>query len=194
MDAIKRLEGYCLPLAVSSVDTDQIISSEYLKRVARTGFEEGLFREWRKEPDFVFNNPAYNRASILVTGSDFGTGSSREQAVWALQDYGFRAVISPSFGDIFRNNALRSGLLAIELELAAVQMLLQTVARQPMTRISIDVLDQTLAWPGTDLRFELDPFARRRFTEGLDDIEMTLGRMADVQRYESGRPEFMPRL
>jgi 3-isopropylmalate/(R)-2-methylmalate dehydratase small subunit len=184
--------GTALPLRRSNVDTDQIIPAEYLKRVTKTGFADGLFNAWRSDPAFVLNNPAHAGASILIAGPEFGTGSSREHAVWALRDGGFRAVIAPRFGDIFRGNALKDGLLPVELELAAVEELWDAVEADPALAVTVDLQAREVRagqriWP-----FELDDFSRWRLLEGLDDIGLTLRHEDAVGAYEQRRPEWMP--
>jgi 3-isopropylmalate/(R)-2-methylmalate dehydratase small subunit len=189
--------GVAMPLRRSDVDTDQIIPAEYLKRVTRTGFEDGLFNAWRADDGFVLNDPAYAGATILVAGHRFGVGSSREHAVWALQDYGFRAVIAPSFGDIFRNNALKGGLLPVVLQEKLVQELWILLEEQPGAELTVDLVDRVVRGPGTgpdDLRwpFPLDEHSRWRLMEGLDDIGLTLRHDADIARFEASRPSFKP--
>jgi 3-isopropylmalate/(R)-2-methylmalate dehydratase small subunit len=184
--------GTALPLRRSNVDTDQIIPAEYLKRVTKTGFADGLFNAWRADPDFVFNNPAYEGASILVAGPEFGTGSSREHAVWALRDGGFRAVIAPRFGDIFRGNALKDGLLPVELELAAVEALWAAVEANPALPVTVDLEAREVRAGDRSWAFHLDDFSRWRLLEGLDDIGLTLRHEELIGAYEEGRPEWMP--
>src|SRR2546423_2743029 len=187
MDAFTTHTGRAVPLRRSDVDTDQIIPAEYLKRVTRTGFEDGLFHSWRSDPDFILNDAQYASASILVAGHRFGVGSSREHAVWALQDYGFRAVIAPSFGDIFRNNALKGGLLPVELHEKSVQELWQLLAEESGLALAVDLVSREgrardSAGVGADNRvwpFQLDEHSRWRLLEGLDDIGLTL-RHADA--------------
>jgi 3-isopropylmalate/(R)-2-methylmalate dehydratase small subunit len=192
MDKFTVHTGTALPLRRSNVDTDQIIPAEYLKRVTRTGFADGLFNAWRADPEFVLNQPAYAGATILVAGPEFGTGSSREHAVWALRDWGFRAVIAPRFGDIFRGNALKDGLLPVELDLAAVQELWDAVEADPKLPVTVDlqtreVIAQQRVWP-----FQLDDFSRWRLLEGLDDIGLTLRHEARIERYERSRADWLP--
>jgi 3-isopropylmalate/(R)-2-methylmalate dehydratase small subunit len=182
--------GTAVPLRRSNVDTDQIIPAVYLKRVTRTGFEDGLFAAWREDPGFVLNDPTYAGASILVAGPEFGTGSSREHAVWALSDYGFRVVISPRFGDIFRGNSLKQGLLTVELPQAAVDTLWDTVEKSPTTTVEVDLAARevrcgTSSWP-----FALDDFSRWRLMEGLDDIGLTLRHEDAVAAFEAQRPSY----
>lgn len=184
--------GTGLPLRRSNVDTDQIIPAVYLKRVTRTGFADGLFSAWREDPGFVLNDPARAGASILVAGPEFGTGSSREHAVWALRDWGFRAVVAPRFGDIFRGNALKEGLLPVELELKAVEYLWDLVERDPSARITIDLQARQVRADGETWEFPLDDFSRWRLMEGLDDIGLTLRHEELVDAYESRRPAFLP--
>jgi 3-isopropylmalate/(R)-2-methylmalate dehydratase small subunit len=190
--------GVAMPLRRSDVDTDQIIPAEYLKRVTRTGFEDGLFNAWRADSGFVLNDPAYAGATILVAGHRFGVGSSREHAVWALQDYGFRAVIAPSFGDIFRNNALKGGLLPVVLQEKLVQELWILLEERPGVELTVDLVDRVLRGPASggeqELRwpFPLDEHSRWRLMEGLDDIGLTLRHEADIALFEASRPSFKP--
>jgi 3-isopropylmalate/(R)-2-methylmalate dehydratase small subunit len=182
--------GTAVPLRRSNVDTDQIIPAVYLKRVTRTGFEDGLFSAWREDPTFVLNDPAYAGASILVAGPEFGTGSSREHAVWALSDYGFRVVIAPRFGDIFRGNSLKQGLLTVELPQEAVDTLWSLIEDHPTTTVEVDLVTRevrcgTRQWP-----FALDDFSRWRMLEGLDDIGLTLRHEDAIGAFEAQRAEF----
>jgi 3-isopropylmalate/(R)-2-methylmalate dehydratase small subunit len=188
------ITGTGVPLDRSDVDTDQIIPSDWLKRVERTGFGEGLFGEWRENSDFVLNQDRFAGASVLVAGPNFGTGSSREHAVWALQDYGFTAVVSPRFGDIFRNNALKGGLVPVVVEPGIAERLLRAVDEDPTLEIVVDVEQRRLAVPalGIDVEFPLDDFTQYRLLNGLDDIGLTLRHEADIAAYERTRPEWMP--
>ncbi len=176
MEPITHVTGTAAPLRRSDVDTDQIIPAEWLKRVERTGFGEGLFGAWRKDKSFVLNDEAYRDAIILVAGPNFGTGSSREHAVWALTDHGFRAVISPRFGDIFRNNATKAGLVPVEVDAAVGETLMAAVEADPKLEITVDIVERTLRVPaiGIDVAFAMDDFTRYRLIEGLDDIGITL--------------------
>ena len=194
MQPIHIVTGTAAPLDRSDVDTDQIIPSDWLKRVERTGFGQGLFGEWRDERSFVLNQPEYAAATILVAGPRFGTGSSREHAVWALMDYGFAAVVSPRFGDIFRNNATKSGLLPVQVEPEVGAALLEAVAADPTLEITIDVERGTLSAPaaGIEATFPLDEFTRHRLLHGLDDIGLTLVHEADIDSYEATRPDRLP--
>ncbi|HTF12555.1 MAG TPA: 3-isopropylmalate dehydratase small subunit [Asanoa sp.] len=192
MDKFTVHTGTALPLRRSNVDTDQIIPAVYLKRVTRTGFQDGLFSAWREDPSFVLNDPSFSGASVLVAGPEFGTGSSREHAVWALRDYGFRAVVSPRFGDIFRGNALKEGLLPVELELPAVEELWALVEGDPTTRVTVDLQARELRAGDYVWSFPLDDFSRWRLLEGLDDIGLTLRHEADITEYEQHRPAFLP--
>lgn len=182
--------GTAVPLRRSNVDTDQIIPAVYLKRVTRTGFEDGLFAAWREDPDFVLNNPAYSGASILIAGPEFGTGSSREHAVWALCDYGFRVVISPRYGDIFRGNSLKQGLLTVELPLAAVEELWDLVEASPTTTVEVDLQGNQVRSAGRAWPFALDNFSRWRLLEGLDDIGLTLRHEDRISAFETHRPSY----
>jgi 3-isopropylmalate/(R)-2-methylmalate dehydratase small subunit len=185
--------GTALPLRRGNVDTDQIIPAVYLKRVTRTGFEDGLFSAWRSnEPDFVLNRVEYAGASVLVAGPDFGTGSSREHAVWALTDYGFRAVISPRFADIFRGNSLKAGLLTVELPERLVQRLWDDIERDPVTEVTVDLVERQVRWSGEAHGFELDDYTRWRLLEGLDDIGLTLRHAEAVAEYEKSRRPWLP--
>jgi len=187
--------GTAVPLRRSNVDTDQIIPAVYLKRVTRTGFEDGLFNAWRtNEPDFVLNQQQYRGATILVAGPDFGTGSSREHAVWALTDYGFKAVISPRFADIFRGNSLKAGLLTVVLDEKVVQRLWDDIEQDPSTEVTVDLVDRQVRWSGEVHGFELDDYTRWRLLEGLDDIGLTLRHADAVQEYESARKPWLPRI
>lgn len=182
--------GTAVPLRRSNVDTDQIIPAVYLKRVTRTGFEDGLFSAWREDPGFVLNNPAYAGATVLVAGPEFGTGSSREHAVWALSDYGFRVVISPRFGDIFRGNSLKQGLLTVELPQEAVDTLWAAVEADPKTAVEVDLVTRQVRAAGQVWPFALDDFSRWRLLEGLDDIGLTLRHEDSITAFESARPAF----
>jgi 3-isopropylmalate/(R)-2-methylmalate dehydratase small subunit len=194
MDAFITHTGRAVPLRRSNVDTDQIIPAVWLKQVSRTGFEKGLFAAWREDPGFVLNRPEYQGASILVAGPDFGTGSSREHAVWALQQYGFRAVVSARFGDIFRNNATKMGLLPIELPEADVEVLQDGIAADPAKEFTIDLERRELRChdSGGVLPFEIDDYTRWRLLEGLDDIGLTLRHADDITAYERNRRHWLP--
>jgi 3-isopropylmalate/(R)-2-methylmalate dehydratase small subunit len=193
MEAVKLLSGRAVPLRRSNVDTDQIIPAVYLKRITKTGFEDGLFRAWRdNDPDFVLNDDRYAGASILLAGAEFGTGSSREHAVWALRDYGFRAVIAPSFGDIFRGNSLKEGLVPVELPVASIEKLWAAVEADPGTVITVDIASRTVSGAGVRETFPLDDFAQSRLLEGLDDIDLTLREDAKIGAYEARRASFWP--
>ena len=184
--------GTAVPLRRSNVDTDQIIPAEYLKRVTRSGFEDGLFAAWRRDPDFVLNDSRYDGATVLVTGPDFGTGSSREHAVWALQDFGFKAVIAPRFGDIFRNNSLKGGLLPVVLDEQTVEKLQALAEADPRAEVTVD-LDQRQVRAGEiEASFDLDDYTRWRLMNGLDDIGLTLERADEIATYEAARPEWLP--
>jgi 3-isopropylmalate/(R)-2-methylmalate dehydratase small subunit len=194
MDPVRTITGHAVPLDRSDVDTDQIIPSDWLKRVERTGFGAGLFGEWRDDRSFVLNQPQYAGATILVAGPNFGTGSSREHAVWALTDYGFAAVVSPRFGDIFRNNATKSGLLPVQVDAAVGRALLDAVTADPGLEVTIDVERRVIAAPaaGIEAPFPLDDFTRYRLLEGLDDIGLTLRYDADIAAYEARRAAWLP--
>ena len=181
-----------MALRRSDVDTDQIIPSDWLKRVERTGFGAGLFGEWRADPGFVLNQAAYARASVLVAGENFGTGSSLEHAVWELQDYGFRAVVSPRFGDIFRNNALKGGLVPVQLTTEQVEALWSMVEADPSLEVTVDLGARELRAGDLVASFPIDDFTRWRLMEGLDDIGLTLRQEADIAAYEAVRPSHLP--
>ncbi|MCU1669613.1 MAG: 3-isopropylmalate dehydratase, small subunit [Blastococcus sp.] len=194
MDAFTTHTGTAAPLRRSNVDTDQIIPAEYLKRITRSGFEDGLFVAWRtNEPDFVLNQPQYADASVLVAGPDFGTGSSREHAVWALMDGGFRAVISSRFADIFRNNSTKSGLLTVVLPQAEVEALWAAIEADPATPVTVDLQANEVRYGGTTVPFEIDEYTRWRLLEGLDDVGLTERHMSDVQSYEATRAPWLPK-
>ncbi len=194
MEPVRRITGTALPLDRSDVDTDQIIPSDWLKRVERTGFGKGLFSEWREDPNFVMNLPQFDLASIIVAGPNFGTGSSREHAVWALMDYGFRAVISSRFGDIFSNNSTKSGLVPVRLEPDVVETILHAVEKNPDTEIIIDVETLTVLVSSLSLEvsFHVDPFTQQRLLEGWDDIGLTLRSVEEIDRFETTRPSHLP--
>jgi len=185
--------GTAVPLRRSNVDTDQIIPAVYLKRVTRTGFEDGLFSAWRtNEPEFVLNQPRYDGATILVAGPDFGTGSSREHAVWALLDYGFKVVISPRFADIFRGNSLKAGLLTVQLPEKIVQRLWDDIDESAELQVTVDLQDRQVRWAGEVHDFDLDDYTRWRLLEGLDDIGLTLRNVDAVEQYEKTRKPWLP--
>lgn len=193
MQAFTTHSGVAAPLKRSNVDTDQIIPAEYLKRVTRTGFSDGLFARHREDPDFVLNQPTYAEASILVVGPDFGTGSSREHAVWALMEGGFRAVIGSSFGDIFRNNSAKSGLLVVALSEAEVQCLWELLEQTPGEQVTVDLENRRVTATGFDATFDIDDYTRWRLMEGLDDISLTLRHETDITDFEASRPQWKPR-
>jgi 3-isopropylmalate/(R)-2-methylmalate dehydratase small subunit len=193
MDAFTTHTGTAAPLRRTNVDTDQIIPAEYLKRITRTGFEDGLFVAWRtNEPDFVLNQPQYADASILVAGPDFGTGSSREHAVWALLDGGFRAVISSRFADIFRNNSTKAGLLTVVLAQADVEALWAAVEADPATEVTVDLQANEVRYDETTVPFSIDEYTRWRLLEGLDDVGLTERNLADIEAYECTRAAWLP--
>ncbi len=194
MEPVRSITGIAVPLRRSDVDTDQIIPSDWLKRVERTGFGAGLFAEWREEPGFVLNEPDRASANILIAGANFGVGSSREHAVWALVDYGFEAVISPRFGDIFRNNSTKAGLVPVVLEAEAAERLLTAVEDDPTLEVTVDIERLVVEAPkiGFAESFPLDPFTQMRILEGLDDIGLTLRHEADITAFEATRPVWMP--
>ncbi|MFV2195930.1 3-isopropylmalate dehydratase small subunit [Nocardiopsis sp. LOL_012] len=185
--------GRAVPLRASNVDTDQIIPAVYLKRVSRTGFEDGLFAEWRQsDPDFVLNRPEFEGATVLVAGPDFGTGSSREHAVWALKDYGFKVVLSSRFADIFRGNSLKGGLLTVLLPQEVIDRLWEAVEADPATEVTVDLVAREVRGPGVREPFELDDYTRWRLMEGLDDIALTLRHTDEIGEFETSRRRWLP--
>jgi len=197
MEKFTTHTGVGVPLRRSNVDTDQIIPAVYLKRVTRNGFEDGLFAAWRNDESFVLNNPGYAGGSVLVAGPDFGTGSSREHAVWALQNYGFKVVVSPRFADIFRGNSGKSGLLAAQVDEKVVQRLWDLLETHPGTEVTVDLESRTVrAGAGPDAvedSFDIDDYTRWRLLEGLDDIGLTMSHEGDIDAFEATRPSFLPR-
>jgi 3-isopropylmalate/(R)-2-methylmalate dehydratase small subunit len=193
MDAFHTHTGIGVPLRRSNVDTDQIIPAVYLKRVTRTGFEDGLFAAWRNDPSFVLNLPPFDKGSVLVAGPDFGTGSSREHAVWALMDYGFRVVISARFADIFRGNSGKAGLLAAQVSQDDVELLWKLIEQQPGLEITVNLQDRTVAAGTVMVPFKIDDYTAWRLLEGLDDIGLTLRKQAEIEAFEQGRPSWKPR-
>ena len=187
MEKFIKHTGTGVPLRRSNVDTDQIIPAVYLKRVTRSGFEDGLFSAWRNDPEFVLNQAAYKNGTILVAGVDFGTGSSREHAVWALQNYGFKAVISSRFADIFRGNSLKGGLLTVIIDQSDVENIWTAIEADPTTQITVDLEARTVSYSSTVVAFELDDYTRWRLMEGLDDIGLTLKETDSIDSFESKR-------
>jgi 3-isopropylmalate/(R)-2-methylmalate dehydratase small subunit len=185
--------GTGVPLRRSNVDTDQIIPAVYLKRVTRSGFEDGLFAAWRNDPEFVLNQQQYKNGTVLIAGPEFGTGSSREHAVWALQNYGFKAVISSRFADIFRGNSLKGGLLTVILPQEAVEAIWLAIEADPTTQIKVDLDSRTVSYGSTSIAFELDDYTRWRLMEGLDDIGLTLKQTESIDTYEAKRPSYKPK-
>lgn len=197
MEPVKKIQGRAVPLERSDVDTDQIIPAVYLKRVERTGFGEGLFASWREsDPNFVLNREEFACGSVLIAGPNFGTGSSREHAVWALMDYGFKAVVSPRFGDIFRNNATKSGLVPVLVPEDFGAELMEAAAEHPFLEVIIDVATRTISAPavGLETTFPMDDFTQHRLLEGLDDIGLTLRNEEAITAFEQQRPEWKPRV
>ena len=192
MEAFTTHTGIGIPLRRSNVDTDQIIPAVYLKRITRTGFEDGLFAAWRSDPTFVINQPAFAGGSVLVAGPDFGTGSSREHAVWALMNYGIRVVISPRFADIFRGNSSKEGLLAAQVSEADVELLWKLLENEPGTAVTVDLPEQRISAGALVIDFEIDPYTKWRLLEGWDDISLTLRHADEITNFESSRPSFKP--
>lgn len=193
MEAFHTHTGIGVPLRRSNVDTDQIIPAVFLKRVTRTGFEDGLFASWRSDPSFVLNLSPFDRGSVLVAGPDFGTGSSREHAVWALMDYGFRVVISSRFGDIFRGNAGKAGLLAAEVDQDGVELLWKLIEQSPGLEITVNLQDRNITAGTAVLPFRIDDHTAWRLLEGLDDIALTLRKLDEIEAFEASRPVWKPR-
>jgi 3-isopropylmalate/(R)-2-methylmalate dehydratase small subunit len=192
MEAFTTHTGRAVPLRRSNVDTDQIVPAHWLKKVTRDGFEDGLFEAWRKDPQFVLNRPERQGATVLVAGPDFGTGSSREHAVWALQNYGFKAVVSARFADIFRGNSLKNGLLTVVLPQETVDALWRLTEADPTAEVTVDLVARQVRAEGITAGFELDENARWRLLEGLDDIGLTLRHEADIAAFEARRPSYKP--
>lgn len=192
MDKFIKHTGSAVPLRRSNVDTDQIIPAVYLKRVTRSGFEDGLFAAWRTDPTFVLNNPVYKNATVLVAGVDFGTGSSREHAVWALQNYGFKVVISSRFADIFRGNSLKAGLLTVILAQSDVEGIWKVIEAEPLTHISVDLESRTVTYNEVVLDFAIDDYTRWRLMEGLDDIGLTINKGEFIDTFEKTRAVYKP--
>jgi 3-isopropylmalate/(R)-2-methylmalate dehydratase small subunit len=192
MDAFHSHTGVGIPLRRTNVDTDQIIPAVYLKRITRTGFEDGLFAAWRGDPTFVLNQSDFRSGSVLVAGADFGTGSSREHAVWALMDYGIRVVISPRFADIFRGNSAKAGLVAAQVTQDEVELLWKLLENEPGTEVTVDLQAQTITAGSLVIKFQIDPYIRWRLLEGWDDISLTLRHADEITNFEASRPSFKP--
>jgi 3-isopropylmalate/(R)-2-methylmalate dehydratase small subunit len=192
MEKITQVTGVAVPFRRSNVDTDQIIPAVYLKRVTKTGYDDGLFSSWRQDPEFILNHPAYRNPRILIAGADFGTGSSREHAVWALRDFGFRAVISPKFADIFRGNAGKQGLLTGVVDEATVEQLWQLLEADPGMSATVDLVARTVTVGNTTVEFEIDDYTRWRLLEGLDDIGLTLRNEQAITDFEGRREAWRP--
>lgn len=193
MERVTTITGTAVPLRRSNVDTDQIIPAVFLKRITKTGFDDALFAEWRRDDEFVLNQPIYLGANILVAGPDFGTGSSREHAVWALRDFGFRAVLSSRFGDIFRGNSGKQGLLAAQLNQEHIEHIMDALEHNPGMKLSVSLEDQTVTMGDETFPFEIDEYTRWRLLEGLDDIALTLRNEAAITEFEQRRPAWMPK-
>jgi 3-isopropylmalate/(R)-2-methylmalate dehydratase small subunit len=193
MEKFIKHTGSALPLRRSNVDTDQIIPAVYLKRITKNGFEDGLFAAWRNDPTFVLNQPQYKSATVLVAGPDFGTGSSREHAVWALQNYGFKVVLSSRFADIFRGNSQKMGLLTVILSQDEIEKIWQIVESKPETQITVDLESKTVSYLGVTLHFAIDDYTRWRLMEGLDDIGLTFTKIDEVTKFEEKRASYKPK-
>jgi 3-isopropylmalate/(R)-2-methylmalate dehydratase small subunit len=193
MEKFIKHTGSALPLRRSNVDTDQIIPAVYLKRITKNGFEDGLFAAWRNDPTFVLNQPQHKSATVLVAGPDFGTGSSREHAVWALQNYGFKVVLSSRFADIFRGNSQKMGLLTVILSQDEIEKIWQIVESKPETQITVDLESKTVSYQGVTLNFAIDDYTRWRLMEGLDDIGLTFTKIDEVTKFEEKRASFKPK-
>lgn len=192
MEKFTTHTGTAVPLRRTNVDTDQIIPAEYLKRITRHGFEDGLFAAWRKDPDFILNNEDFAGATILVSGPDFGTGSSREHAVWALQDYGFKVVLSSRFADIFRGNSGKGGLLTAQVDQEVIERLWAAIEAEPALAVTVDLDAREVRAGDIVATFEVDDYVRWRLMEGLDDIGITMARADEIGVFEANRPKFMP--
>lgn len=193
MEPIIKHTGIGVPLRSSNVDTDQIIPAVYLKRVTKTGFDDALFANWRKDPEFILNQEPYKHGSVLVAGPDFGTGSSREHAVWALRDYGFKVVISARFADIFRGNSGKQGLVTAQVAQDDIELIWKALEHEPGTEITVDLESKTVTVGALVVPFEIDDYVRWRLMEGLDDISLTLQNLEAIEAYEAKRPSWMPR-
>ena len=193
MEKFTRHTGIGVPLRRSAVDTDQIIPAVYLKRVTKTGFDDALFANWRKDPEFILNQEPYKHGSVLVAGPDFGTGSSREHAVWALRDYGFKVVISARFADIFRGNSGKQGLVTAQVAQDDIELIWKALEHEPGTEITVDLESKTVTVGALVVPFEIDDYVRWRLMEGLDDIGLTLQNLEAIEAYEAKRPSWMPR-
>ncbi|OFT26967.1 3-isopropylmalate dehydratase small subunit [Brevibacterium sp. HMSC08F02] len=192
MEKITKHTGIGVPLRRSNVDTDQIIPAVYLKRVTKTGFDDALFAHWRKDPDFILNREPFSAGSVLIAGPDFGTGSSREHAAWALKDYGFKAVLSSRFADIFRSNAGKNGLVAAQLEQSDIELLWKVIDNNPNTEVTVDLETRTVSADTVTVPFQIDDFTRWRLMEGLDDISLTLRDSDAIDAFEAKRPSYKP--
>lgn len=192
MEPITVHTGVAAPLRASNVDTDQIIPAVYLKRITKTGFDDALFAGWRKDPEFVLNQEPYRNATVLVAGPDFGTGSSREHAVWALKDYGFRVVLSARFADIFRGNSGKQGLVAAQVEQSDIELIWKTIEENPGTEVTVDLESRTVVCGSLTVGLIIDEYTRWRLMEGLDDISLTLSQEEEISRFEASRPAFKP--
>jgi 3-isopropylmalate/(R)-2-methylmalate dehydratase small subunit len=193
VDKVSIVSGIAVPFRRNNVDTDQIIPAEFLKRITKTGFDDALFYAWRKDPDFILNKPEYQNPAVLIAGADFGTGSSREHAVWALRDFGFRAVLSPRFGDIFRGNSGKQGLLAGQITPEDTETLWALIEANPGITASVDLVAKTVTVGETTVPFQIDDYTRWRLLEGLDDIGLTLKSEAEITNFESSREHWRPR-
>lgn len=193
MEPITTHTGIGVPLRQSNVDTDQIIPAVYLKRITKTGFDDALFSSWRKDPDFVLNQPEYKNGTVLVAGPDFGTGSSREHAVWALKDYGFRVVIASRFADIFYGNSGKQGLLTAKVAQTDIELIWKELENTPGAEVTVDLENRTVSCGSVDTTFEIDNYTRWRLMEGLDDISLTLKEASSIEAYEATRPSFKPK-
>lgn len=194
MERLSTHTGLAVPMRISNIDTDQIISSAHLKRITRSGYEDALFEEWRKDPDFILNRPQFSGASILIAGANFGIGSSREHAVWALMDFGFKVVISSRFGDIFRGNSGKAGLLTAQVEQDVIEELWSAVEADPTIPLNVDLETKQIRCGRMSVPFEIDDYTRWRFLEGLDDVGITLSHADQIAEYAKSRPAWMPSL
>lgn len=194
MEKFTTHTGRAVPMRISNIDTDQIISSAHLKRITRSGYEDALFEEWRKDPEFILNKPEYSGATILIAGANFGIGSSREHAVWALMNYGFKVVVASRFGDIFRGNSGKAGLLTVQVDQDVIEQLWNVVEADPKTAVSVDLTQRQIRCGPLSVPFQIDDYTRWRYLEGLDDVGITLSHAKDIEAFATSRAAWLPRI